>query len=206
MKPALVLLALLLAGCATSERREADQIEAIRLHYANQRPLVRIEALPGQTITGLASIEINAPSAAPILPPEQPHPVWQTINSLLPFIATIGVANAVGRASIGVANSVGAVRGSSNVTTTNTSTVGATTTTNTSTTAGATTNTTSTVTGSYNPSTNTSTTSGSYNPVTTSNSNNPATTTTSTSNTSTTTGLPNRICAVATGGTVITCQ
>ena len=209
MKRVVILLALGLAGCANMEH-QADQLEAIKLHYAAQKPLIRIEALPGQQITGLASIEINVPQPAPIIPQPQPHPAWQTLNNLLPFVATVFTMRESSRVMIGVA---GVLNRASSDTTTNTKTItrsGDTVTTNTNT------NTNTNTTNSNNPATTTSTTSSSNNPVSTTGSYNPSTSTvTSTANPSTTTNTtstssssssatPGKVCSVSAAG-ALTC-
>ena len=207
MKRVVILLALGLAGCANMEH-QADQLEAIKLHYAAQKPLIRIEALPGQQITGLASIEINVPQPAPIISPPQPHPAWQTLNNLLPFVATVFTMRESSKVMIGVA---GVLNRALSDTTTNTKTItrsGDTVTTNT--------NTNTNTTNSNNPATTTSTTSSSNNPVSTTGSYNPSTSTvTSTANPSTTTNTtstssssssatPGKVCSVSAAG-VLTC-
>ena len=165
MKILAVLAFALLVGCAGNEKHDSDQMALLKMHYENQKPIFKLEGIEGQTIqiSGVKSLEVNFPQNAPILPAPQPHPIWQTLNNMLPFVATIGVMREAGKMTIGVANAVGA---SSRVPQANISSVS--TNTSTSSTVGATTKTVTSTTGSYNPATTTTTnTTGSYNPATT---------------------------------------
>lgn len=66
MKTIIVLLVALLTGCASRDYGEyvKAQSDANRLAVESQKPMVRITAQPGQPITGLASLEVYAPTSA----------------------------------------------------------------------------------------------------------------------------------------------
>ena len=53
------LVASVLSGCATSGQQEYYEAQ---LAAMQQKPLLRIQAEPGQSITGLQSIEVNMPN------------------------------------------------------------------------------------------------------------------------------------------------
>ena len=72
MKALVLLLPAVLAGCATSEDYRAylaAQEGANLRAYAERKPLVEIEAVPGQQITGLKAMRVYLP--------EQPQKVEQ---------------------------------------------------------------------------------------------------------------------------------
>ena len=66
---------LMLNGCASSDYGEyvKAQSDANRLAVESQKPMVRITAQPGQPITGLASLEAYAPTAAPVIQQSRPN-------------------------------------------------------------------------------------------------------------------------------------
>ena len=100
---------LMLNGCASSDYGEyvKAQSDANRLAVESQKPMVRITAQPGQPITGLASLEVYAPTAAPVIQQSRPNE-WAGVLG-----HGIGVAGSVlgikyaGEAATSLADSVG---------------------------------------------------------------------------------------------------
>lgn len=100
----------LAAGCA----KGIDPNYAAYLKTAankEQKPLVEIKAVPGQQITGLASITVYAPgqSVARLeqYKPPPPHPVWGVLGSAIRAASVVGSIWAAGDAAKGLANAVG---------------------------------------------------------------------------------------------------
>ena len=100
----------LLGGCASGGdyKQYVDaQMEAIRQHQAQARPLVSIKAAPGQQITGLESIEINVPGQAPTIQQARGNEWAPVVGQAIGTIGIVGGIVAGGRAAIGIANAVG---------------------------------------------------------------------------------------------------
>lgn len=93
------------AGCATS----AD-VEMARAHYeaqaAQDRPLLRLEAQPGETIvlSGVRQLVVHTPSDDVTPFRKQHHPVWGILGETLRAVAPIA---AVGHYSVRLADTVG---------------------------------------------------------------------------------------------------
>ena len=166
MKRLMLLPLVLLAGCASGdyERYVSAQSEANRQAMEGQRPLLRLTAQPGQPITGLASVEVYAPTQAPVIQQSRPNEWAAVVGQGIGVIGTVAGIKAAGDAAIGLADSVGksSMAGypyiqtpQANVTTTTTNTSTATTSTSSTATDSGNTQTT---TGSYNPATSTTTT------------------------------------------------
>ena len=133
MKLLYLLLCISLVGCATSEDYNAylrSQHELNVAHVASQKPLVEIEAVEGQQITGLKALRIYTPSQAPMVQQKAPNE-WVSVVSqglgILGMVAGISVSNkgmvdltnAVGNAtSMGYRNMQSPVIPQANVTTT----------------------------------------------------------------------------------------
>lgn len=98
-----------LTGCASGDYGEyvKAQSDANRLAVESQKPMVRITAQPGQPITGLASLEVYAPTSAPVIQQSRPNE-WAGVLG-----QGIGVAGSVlgikfaGEAATSLADSVG---------------------------------------------------------------------------------------------------
>ena len=110
MKTAIVLCGFVaLTGCASGNYGEyvKAQSDANRLAVESQKPMVRITAQPGQPITGLASLEVYAPTSAPVIQQSRPNE-WAGVLG-----QGIGVAGSVlgikfaGEAATSLADSVG---------------------------------------------------------------------------------------------------
>lgn len=130
---ALLLSVLLLAGCATTSQNKdyAAYLAAAQAAAARPaEPLVRIRALPGQTVElrGIELFEVYAPTgnaqAAIATPPvQQPHPGWQIASQALGIVGGVlpgywtgkwmnALAGTVGNANASIASSgFGAVQG-----------------------------------------------------------------------------------------------
>lgn len=110
MKYLLMFVALFLAGCASDKEYGAyiaAQQEANRQAAADQKPLVRLTAQPGQTITGLASLEVYTPTAAPVIQQARPNEWVGVINTGLAVTGTVLGIHAGGIAAGRLADSVG---------------------------------------------------------------------------------------------------
>ena len=111
MKTLIVVSAMLmLAGCASSgdyKQYVAAQQEANRLATDAQKPLVRLTAQPGQAITGLASLEVYTPTAAPVIQQARPNEWVGVLGQGLGIIGTVASLKVSGDAAIGLADSVG---------------------------------------------------------------------------------------------------
>ena len=111
MKTILVLLvALFIAGCASSgdyTKYVAAQQEANRQAVDAQKPLVRLTAQPGQAITGLASLEVYTPTAAPVIQQARPNEWVGIMGQGLSILGTVASLKVSGDAAIGLADSVG---------------------------------------------------------------------------------------------------
>lgn len=131
---ALLLCALALAGCATTNQNKdyAAYLAAAQAAASKPaEPLVRIRALPGQTVElrGIELFEVYAPAggsaqAAIATPPvQQPHPGWQIASQALGIVGGVlpgywtgkwmnALAGTVGNANAAIASSgFGAVQG-----------------------------------------------------------------------------------------------
>ena len=105
-----MLVTLFIAGCATSgdyRQYVAAQAEANKLAADTQKPLVRITAQPGQAITGLASLEVYTPTAAPVIQQARPNEWVGVLGQGLGIIGTVASLKVSGDAAIGLADSVG---------------------------------------------------------------------------------------------------
>jgi len=107
------LAALALAGCAADKDYFAylqAQTEANRQHAAEAKPLLKIEAMEGQQITGLKSIEVNAPSQAATIQQSRPNEWAGVATTLISATGAVVGLHVGGQAAIGLANSVGSLR------------------------------------------------------------------------------------------------
>lgn len=111
MKYILLTLAIFtLAGCATDKDYSAylaAQTAANTQAAHDQKPLVRIEAQEGQTITGLKSVEVYTPTATPVIQQAQPSQWAGVVNTGMGITGTVLGIRAAGTAAIGLADSVG---------------------------------------------------------------------------------------------------
>lgn len=108
MKKVLILLPFL-AACASSPEYESylkAQHEANRHAAENQKPLVRLTAQPGQQITGLQSLEVYTPAAAPVIQQQRPNEWAAVVGQGLGVISSIGGLAVGGKAAIGLAREV----------------------------------------------------------------------------------------------------
>lgn len=101
---------LALTGCASSgEYRDylTAQHAVNELSVKEQKPLVRIEAQPGQQITGLAKIEVYAPQAVATVQQSRPNEWAGVANTALGITGTALGIKLGGDAAIGLAGAVG---------------------------------------------------------------------------------------------------
>jgi hypothetical protein len=110
MDARLIAAALLLTGCAS----DASYIAYLEAQRAAQtaaqqgaRPLVRIVAQDGATITGLAGIEINLPVEAPRVEQQRPSEWAGVIQTGLGVFGAVGGIFASGKAAKDLAIAVG---------------------------------------------------------------------------------------------------
>jgi hypothetical protein len=108
------------------------QQEANRLHVDTQKPLVRITAQPGMSVTGLAGLEVWMPGTAPIIQQQRPNEWVGVVSQTIGVIGAVGGIYAGGKAAEGLLNSAAKfVQPSSNISTvTTTNSTGAVTTSN----------------------------------------------------------------------------
>ena len=104
-----VLMGISLTGCATEDygRYVAAQSDANRAAIDAQKPLIRITAQPGQAITGLASLEVYTPTAAPVIQQSRPNEWIGVIGQALGILGTVGSLKVSGDAAVGLVDSVG---------------------------------------------------------------------------------------------------
>ena len=103
-------LAAVLGACASGGdyKQYVDaQMEAIRQHQAQAKPLVSIKAQAGQTISGLESIEINVPGQAPLIQQARGNEWAPVIGQAIGALGIVGGIVAGGHAAVGIANAVG---------------------------------------------------------------------------------------------------
>lgn len=134
MKLIPILCALSLTGCASTQEYSqyvAAQQEANRAHIDTQKPLFRITAQPGVSITGLAGLEVYMPSAAPVIQQARPNEWVGVIGQAVGVVGVIGGIYAGGKATSSLLDSVGKFvqPNASNSTVTTTNSTGAVTTT-----------------------------------------------------------------------------
>jgi hypothetical protein len=110
MKTTVVFLsALALVGCASGDYRQyvAAQNAAVAQAYANQRPLFKLTAQPGQAITGVASIEVNLPVQAPTLQQARPNEWAGVLGSGINVAGAVLGIKYAGDAATNLATAVG---------------------------------------------------------------------------------------------------
>ena len=109
MKYLLMMLALVLAGCASTEYRDylTAAHEGHKLALQAQKPLVEIEAQEGQTITGLKAVRVYTPVAAPQVQQARPSEWAGVMNNALGVVGSLGGVYLGGKAAEGLANAVG---------------------------------------------------------------------------------------------------
>ena len=109
-----VLVAVSLAGCSSTgsyDRYIEAQSSANSAAIKAQKPMVRIIAEPGKSITGLASIEVYGPMTLPQVQQERPSEWAAVAQSALGVLGIVGGVIASGNASVDLANAVGASAG-----------------------------------------------------------------------------------------------
>jgi len=105
----ILFLSVALAGCASSNEYAqylAAQSDANRYAHDLQKPLVRLTAHPGMSITGLASLEVFAPQQAPVIQQARPNEWAGVLGQGLSILGTVGSLYVGGRATLGVAKAV----------------------------------------------------------------------------------------------------
>lgn len=105
-----LVLVLLVTGCASDKEYAAyiaAQQEANRQAAAEQKPLVRLTAQPGQTITGLQSLEVYTPTSAPVIQQARGNEWASVVNTGLAITGTVVGIHAGGIAAARLADSVG---------------------------------------------------------------------------------------------------
>jgi len=110
MKTIAAILAITLTGCSTTgdySTYVAAQAEANRQAFAEQKPLVRLTAQPGQAITGLAGLEVYMPGTAPTIQQARPNEWAGVVGQGLSVVGAVLGIKYAGEAAIGLANSVG---------------------------------------------------------------------------------------------------
>lgn len=110
MKYLYLLPCLALIGCATSEDYNAylrSQHELNVAHVANQKPLVEIEAMEGQQITGLKGIRIYTPTQAPVVQQKAPNEWVGVVSQGLGILGTVAGIAVSNRGMVDLANAVG---------------------------------------------------------------------------------------------------
>ena len=105
----LILTVLSITGCASTDYKEyvQAQAEANRLATDTAKPLVRLTAQPGQAITGLASLEVYAPTQAPVIQQARANEWAGVLGQGLSIAGTVLGIKVAGDAAIGLSDSVG---------------------------------------------------------------------------------------------------
>jgi hypothetical protein len=108
-KIAIFGVVLSLVGCASPGYNEylQAQLEAMRSSQANQRPLVEIEAMPGQDIKGLKSVRVYTPQAIPQLQQSRPNEWAGVLQSAINVGGTVLGIKFAGDAASNLAKEVG---------------------------------------------------------------------------------------------------
>lgn len=110
MKTAIVLCGFVaLTGCASGNYGEyvKAQSDANRLAVESQKPMVRITAQPGQPITGLASLEVYAPTSAPVIQQSRPNEWAGVLGQGISVAGSVLGIKYAGEAATSLADSVG---------------------------------------------------------------------------------------------------
>lgn len=109
MKTIIVLLVALLTGCASGDYGEyvKAQSDANRLAVESQKPMVRLTAQPGQPITGLASLEVYAPTSAPVIQQSRPNEWAGVLGQGISVVGSVLGIKYAGEAATSLADSVG---------------------------------------------------------------------------------------------------
>ena len=104
-----VVLVSLLTGCASGdyERYVSAQSEANRQAMEGQKPLLRLVAQPGQAITGLASLEVYAPTQTTVIQQSRPNEWAGVVGQGISVLGTVAGIKAAGDAASNLAESVG---------------------------------------------------------------------------------------------------
>ena len=119
-----------LVGCASTQEYSqyvAAQQEANRLHVDTQKPLVRITAQPGMSVTGLSGLEVWMPGTAPVIQQARPNEWAGVVGQAIGVVGTIGGVYVGGKAAASLLDSAAKfVQPNANVSTvTTTNTTGA---------------------------------------------------------------------------------
>ena len=110
MKIAILLLVIALSGCSTTGDYTAylaAQAEASKMQMNGQKPLVRITAQPGMSISGLAGIEVYTPLQQPAIQQSRPNEWASVVSQGLGIAGTVAGLKVQGDAAIGLATAVG---------------------------------------------------------------------------------------------------
>lgn len=105
-----LIVAITLTACASDKDYQtyiAAQQQANTQAAADQKPLVRLTAQPGQTITGLASLEVFTPTATPVIQQAQQSGWIGVAQTAVGVTGTVLGIRAAGQAAVGIADSVG---------------------------------------------------------------------------------------------------
>lgn len=107
---ALLVCLATLTGCASTDYKQylEAQAQAHKMSTEAQKPLVRLTAHEGQQISGLASLEVYMPAAAPVVQQARPNEWAAIIGQGLSIAGTVGGLYLGGRASADLARAVGA--------------------------------------------------------------------------------------------------
>ena len=110
MKALVLLLPVILAGCATSEDYRAylaAQEGANLRAYAERKPLVEIEAVPGQQITGLKAMRVYLPEQPQKIEQARPSEWAGIAGQALSIVGMWGGIYYSGKNAVDIANAVG---------------------------------------------------------------------------------------------------
>lgn len=104
----IMLLLPFLAACATPgyDQYLKAQADANRLAAETQKPLFRMTAQPGQPITGLATLEVYTPQAAPVIQQARPNEWAAVLGQGFGVLGTLGSIKLGGDAAIGMASQI----------------------------------------------------------------------------------------------------
>ena len=110
MKALVLLLPVILTGCATSEDYRAylaAQEGANLRAYAERKPLVEIEAVPGQQITGLKAMRVYLPEQPQKIEQARPSEWAGIAGQALSIVGMWGGIYYSGKNAVDIANAVG---------------------------------------------------------------------------------------------------
>lgn len=101
--------ALLIQGCASTDYDNyiKAQTTANEMQLKAQKPLVEIEAVEGQQITGLKALRVYAPQQQAVIQQSRPNEWAGVVTQAIGVVGTVGGIVAAGNAAVSLTKQVG---------------------------------------------------------------------------------------------------